>query len=263
MKRYHYLFITLVLVVGATLISSFGGDDLKTSSGAPPAYTNSPADGQNCSHCMGGSAVAVNGWITSDIPADGYTPGTTYTITVTAPGVGKKGFEVSPQDPSGNLIGTLIAGTGNKLVGVNKYVTHSSAVITNPAVWNFQWKAPDPGEGDVTFYGSVAVTKTQTKTTTLTVPQSTVTVPIKGLTNLKLYPNPCAEKVNLAYNLANETPVKVALYSIDGKHLQTVSDGIQNAGRQTAQISINQPAGFYLLQITTDKGQKSIRVMKE
>ena len=86
------------------VMAGFGGGELKNSTGAPPQNTNSPGDGQNCSHCMGGTATAVTGWITSDVPASGYIPGSTYTITVTVPGTGKKGFEVSPQDVTGNLI---------------------------------------------------------------------------------------------------------------------------------------------------------------
>lgn len=263
MKKIQYLLLTLVLIGVATFLSSYGGDDLKNSSGAPPGYTNSPADGQNCSHCMGGSAFAVNNWITSDIPADGYTPGQTYTITVTAPGAGRKGFEVSPQDVSGNLIGFLTAGTGTKLVGGGTYITHSAAKTSNPAIWTFQWTAPDPGDGDVTFYGSIAVTQSQTKTTTLTVSQSTVSLPIKGVTNLKLFPNPISEKVNLNYTLEKQENVSITLYSLDGKLLQTLFEGNQNAGYQGNQFVIDQPTGFYLIQIKTDEGQKTMRVLKQ
>ncbi|MFA4851729.1 MAG: hypothetical protein WC599_04345, partial [Bacteroidales bacterium] len=43
---------------------------------APPKYTGSPGDAQDCTSggCHNGSPSIVTGWITSDIPAAGYTP---------------------------------------------------------------------------------------------------------------------------------------------------------------------------------------------
>ena len=262
MKKYPYLFSSFGLIIIVVLLTAFGGGELKYSSGAPPGYTNSPADVYNCTHCMGGSAVPVIGWITSDVPVSGYIAGTTYTITVTATGSGKKGFEVSPQDSAGNLIGTLIAGTGNKLVGTGKYVTHSSTLNSNPATWHFQWKAPDPGVGDVIFYGSVAVTQNATKTTTLTVSQSTVGISSLELTNVKLYPNPCIDKVNLSFSLNTATPVTIDLLSLDGKVIKTLVSENSTTGDHSYQFGLDQPAGLYLLQIRTSGGTKMLHLVK-
>ena len=110
MKKLHYIFLPVLLILFVLLMTGFGGNSLKNSSGAPAGNTNSPADGQNCSHCMGGTAVPVTGWITSDVPSTGYLPGNTYTITVTATGTGNKGFQVSPQDVAGNLMPGLSIG---------------------------------------------------------------------------------------------------------------------------------------------------------
>ena len=47
------LFILMAGLVGlAFLFASFSEYDGLYSTGAPPGYTNSPHDGQNCSHCM-------------------------------------------------------------------------------------------------------------------------------------------------------------------------------------------------------------------
>ena len=137
--------------------------------GSPAAKTGSPGDGSNCTSCHGGSAATVTGWITSNIPGAGYTPGSTYTITVSVTGSGNHGFEVSPQNVPGALLGTLIAGSGNKLVGSGKYVTQSSSQSGNPQTWTFQWVAPAAGTGLVTFYGAFCVTKSNTKLSTLAV----------------------------------------------------------------------------------------------
>ncbi|MBU3675748.1 MAG: hypothetical protein FGM54_00995, partial [Chitinophagaceae bacterium] len=82
----------------------------------------------------------------------GYVPGTNYTITVSiAGGTARKGFQVSPQNASGVLMGTLTAGTGNRVVS-SKYVTHTSAKTSNPGTWTFTWTAPATGANPVVFF---------------------------------------------------------------------------------------------------------------
>lgn len=147
--------------------------------GAPPAKTGSPGDGSNCTECHGGTATSVTGWITSNIPAGGYTPGQTYQITATnqLTGTGKFGFEVSPQNAAGTLLGTLVAGTNSQLVGSNKYVTHTNANTTVSA-WTFNWTAPAAGTGTVTFYGAFAKGKPgPVRLSTLVVNELTVSPP--------------------------------------------------------------------------------------
>jgi hypothetical protein len=173
MKKPIFLLAFPLLAGMIFFFSSYGVDECDYPSGAPAGYTDSPGDGKNCTQCHGGSASPVTGWITSDIPAAGYTTGTTYNITVTVSGSGHKGFEVSPQNVTGDQLGTLIAGTGSHLTGGNKYVTHNSDPTSNPATWTFQWTAPSAGTGEVTFYGAFAVSKNTTKTSTLLVSENT------------------------------------------------------------------------------------------
>jgi hypothetical protein len=174
MKKWLFLLLIPAVAAAMLLLSSYSGDECDYPSGAPAGYTGSPGDGNDCTSCHGGSSTPVTDWITSDIPAEGYTAGTTYNITVTVTGTGKKGFEVSPQNLSGTQLGTLIAGTGSHLTGGTKYVTQNSASNSNPATWTFEWTAPAAGTGDVTFYGAFAVSKSSTKTSSLTVAENAV-----------------------------------------------------------------------------------------
>jgi hypothetical protein len=169
MKKRIPLFIPAILGI-ALLVTAFGGvENSDRPNGSPGGYTGSPGDGRNCTDCHGGSASNVTGWITSNIPADGYTPGATYTITATATGTGNKGFEISPQTLAGGLLGSLTPGSGNKLCNSNKAITHSAAVGGSSATWTFSWTAPAAGTGSVTFYGAFVVTKPVTKLTTMVV----------------------------------------------------------------------------------------------
>jgi hypothetical protein len=145
--------------------------------GAPAGYTGSPGDGQNCTGCHLGSASVSSGIITSTVPVSGYVGGTSYTVTVTLTGTGNKGFEISPQDAAGSLKGTLIAGSGQHLTGSGKYITHSTYITSNPAVWTFQWTAPIAGSGDVTLYGAFVNGKLNTILSTLILNDASITGP--------------------------------------------------------------------------------------
>ncbi|MEI6900257.1 MAG: choice-of-anchor V domain-containing protein [Bacteroidota bacterium] len=253
MKKHLPFLIPIALISFVVIFAGFEPGNMDTSNGAPPGYTNSPADGMNCTHCMGGSAVPVTGWITSDIPTDGYYPDSTYTITVTATGSGKKGFEVSPQDLSGTLIGTLTAGTGSKLVGVNKYITHSAAQSANPYIWTFNWKAPTAGVGDVTFYGSIIVSKLNTKTTTLTVPQSTVGVKQITSKSFSIFPNPVHDRLSISFLNPSEGVVKMQLVNLNGQTVRTLLNESLAAGEVNRSFSNDLPAGVYLLKLKSGK----------
>ncbi len=147
------IFVTVTLTFISTLTTSYP-------TGAPAAVANDPSSGAiNCTDCHSGTATAVTGWITSNIPSSGYVPGTTYTITGTVTSAGKTifGFEISPQNPNGVLVGslTITNATATKIVST-KYVTHTQAgsAGTNTRSWSFNWTAPTTGAGPVTFYGS-------------------------------------------------------------------------------------------------------------
>lgn len=152
--RVNLIYFLLITVVAGIVFESFSGSTgLKYPTGAPAGYTGSPGDGQNCTSCHGGTPNITSGIITTDIPATGYVAGLTYNISISFSGTGKKGFELSPQKPSGEQVVTLIAGTGSQTLMNGKYITHTQASNATTATWNFQWQAPaQPGSGPVTFY---------------------------------------------------------------------------------------------------------------
>ncbi len=244
----------LSILVAFTLFVAFSGNNLKYPQGAPAGYTGSPADAKNCTDCHNGSATSVTGWITSDVPADGYTPGVTYNITVTVSGSGAKGFEVSPQATDGTLLGTLIAGTGSKLVGTGgKYVTQTSSSSANPKTWTFKWQAPGAGTGSVTFYGAFTVSKPVTKLSTLVIPEkvNTSIVELKEL-SFRLYPNPARDLVELSYTLRERETIKIEILNTTGTLIKSWRTENQEAGDQVQSIYFGGtvPPGLYLVRLT-------------
>ena len=105
MKNYFYF---LIAIAGMFFLLTSGTEN---SGGSQGGKTGSPGDGgATCTNCHSGTATAQEGWITSNIPAEGYTPGETYTITATGThnGVGKFGFEVTAEDNADAKTGTFV-----------------------------------------------------------------------------------------------------------------------------------------------------------
>ena len=252
MKRKLYI---IILVVVSGLIGLLSLSNSKSPDGSPAGNTGSPGDGQSCTHCHGGTAAVLPNMINSNIPLGGYVPGSTYTMVVTVPGTGNenKGFEVSPQNASGTLLGTLTAGSGSKLVGSNKYMTQSSPQTTNPGVWTFSWKAPTAGTGAVTFYGALVAGFSHVFTTSLTVQESTVGINeiVKSFDNLDIYPNPLVDRINITYNVNKSSFVKANIFSYDGKIVANLINEYHAAGNYKKSFSLPEQMmnGLYFVRI--------------
>lgn len=227
------LLITTLLGISIFIVVSSLNTIDANSSLAPNGHTGSPADnsGKTCatSGCHAGSASATIGVLTSDIPVDGYVPGTTYNFTVSMQGASAYGFSVSPQTPlSSTGKGSLIAGTGTSVS--TKYVRHSPKKTGASATWNFQWTAPT-GANDttVTFYGAFNFADNKgnssgdiikTENITYKVKKSNVGIEEKSTITVSVFPNP----TNTFLNIKTDSELKNALlYSLDGKLVRAVS----------------------------------------
>jgi hypothetical protein len=161
--KYKILF-SIVSIVCVFIVVNGDQSALGMSAGAPQGCSGAPSDQVTCknSGCHNGSPITtVSGWITSTIPVGGYTPGVAYTITATASynGLNKFGFEITPEDAQGNMLGTLVnTSPQTQILFGNKYITHTSSGNSNPnsKTWTFNWIAPPSGSGPLKFYGTFA-----------------------------------------------------------------------------------------------------------
>ncbi|MCX6270801.1 MAG: T9SS type A sorting domain-containing protein [Bacteroidetes bacterium] len=259
MKRSTY-FITFLLpslLLAAFIFSAY-------TSGAPSGYSGSPFDGKSCTYCHSGTATTVTGWISSNIPASGYVPGTTYQITASngLTGSGKLGFEVSPQNAAGTLLGTLAAGTGSKLVGSGKYITQMSATSSTSS-WTFSWTAPVAGTGNVTFYGAFARNKPgPVSVTTYTVSESTTGIDGANTSTagLLVYPNPAREVIHIQLPDAASGGVSVHLFNMAGQQMQVTSQlSSNNMVLETSSL----PKGMYLLYVVSGDSKVTKKIVVE
>jgi len=261
MMRKNYikaLFIGCIITIVSQTIQS-------TPTGAPEGRTGSPADGSTCTSCHGGTANPQDNIITSNIPTEGYTPGQTYTITVTLAGASeRKGFQVSPQKSDGTVLGTLAAGS-NSRVQSNKWITHSSALRSSPAVWTFNWTAPVAGSGAVTFYGAFAVSQANTLTDQLLVAEKATTgITENGVVSkFSLYPNPVVNStINISYTLKTNANVTTNLVDLTGKTVVVLDNRYILSGKQEFNYQIPDiNNGVYFLQLISGDKCLTRRIM--
>src|ERR1051325_780196 len=227
MKKTLLVLFAIISIVSLMAFTSGGGNDPMDSSGGPAGYAGDPAGGgKTCGSgggCHTGHPVGtLTGVITSNIPAAGYSPNTTYTITANfvRPGHTKFGFQITPQNSSGTKLGTLaITSSQTKLVGTSKYVTHTSTGTSGSGskTWSFNWLSPATGQGPVTFYGVFNATNNNGNDTgdsifkcTLNVTENTTAVQNLGLTDFHFtsYPNPTTDNLTIEFTLDNSSAVE-------------------------------------------------------
>ena len=259
--RRIFLLPVLFCLVSITFLS-FSDKDPKYPNGSPGGYTGSPADGQSCTACHG-SATNISNVITSNVPASGYVAGTQYTMTITLPGSGKKGFEVSPQSLSGALLGTLAAGTGSKLTNGGKALTQTTNLSANPAIWTFTWTAPAAGTGPVTFYGAYCIGEPNIKLNTFVVPEFAVGINEGVLNSLKLYPIPAHDMINVTYSLNSQQSLSITLYDCLGKQHKLMNGITGTSGNHNEHIALpeNLAPGLYYLHISTPQKTTTSKII--
>lgn len=257
-----------LLIVGGALalfvaVDSVYNKAFTWSAQSPDGKTNSPGDGGNCTDCHAGVAVPTPNLIQSDVPSSGYVPGETYTIGCgISSGHSKYGFQISPQDASGNLLGTLTAGTGSKVTS-DKYVTHDNPFSGSVAVWSFQWTAPAAGTGDVTFYGSFLgandngnPTGDQVLTSTLVVSEDESAGVFDQAENpLKVYPTQVDDRLSID----NANGGKYIIYSLEGKKMR--EGDVDQKHFVVDQIDL--AAGMYLVEVELEGDKKIVKILKK
>ena len=270
------LFTTALFAVLAISLSTINSSYSRPE-GAPFGNSGAPADNNNTcarSGCHSGSASPRAGMITSNIPSSGYIPGETYEITVSIEqaGIAKWGFQISPQNLSGAVQGTLILTdpTRTRFIGSgNKYITQTTAGnsgAVNSTSWSFNWTAPAVGSGLVSFYGAVmaangngSTSGDQVFTDVLQIEED-LTISIDDLNNSIshiVYPNPLEGNVLTLKGF--EINSNVLIRDLQGR----VFSNIQIESSEDFNVVLNDlPKGVYFVQATNSEQSKAVRFIK-
>ena len=212
MKKIYTL--SFILVPAIALVFAF-------TNGPAAGYTGSPLDGLDCTDCHApGPATTVVGWITTNIPPIGYTPGDTYTIILSTPdaNTSKMGFQITAETVAAKAGAWIITNATRTQLKGSSAVTHTAAgtdPIGIPNSWTMDWVAPVAGTGTLSFFAAVNASNSsgtntgdQIYVTLLSVNESNVGIAENfdravGV----IYPNPATENINL--NLPLHSQVKV------------------------------------------------------
>lgn len=271
------IFLTIGVLPVVILLQSFGTIGFGKKEGTEPGYTGSPGDTlKNCTACHGGTATNVEGWITSNIPATGYVPGNTYTVTATnTESEGTRfGFQVSPQSITGNLLGKIVVTdtSATQLVGEEKYITYTAKGVDGSGFrsWSFDWIAPPQGTRDVVFYGAFNSNfnghKDGDKTflSSLKVyEQGTVGLSPteKTIKSFSVYPNPVSYQLSIELDLEKASNVTLDLMDLTGRRVASLFSE-KLIGSVTKQINLNTiPNGNYLVYLVVDGNSSSKKIV--
>lgn len=227
--------------------------------GGRAGNTGSPGENR-CNECHGGNPLNSGGLMTiaSDVPNNQYTPGQTYTITVT---VAKDGFPifgmgVEALTASNTNAGTFIITNATETQTltapngrVNVVHKLNGGLNLGSKTFTFQWTAPMSGTGAVTFYGSGIAGNNNnndngdfvyTATLALTEMVSSIS-PAFHAENIRLYPNPANDWLNVETDLTNLKSIVVV--DMNGR---VVAD--YDADALTSVFVKPLPAGLYFIQ---------------
>ncbi len=261
MKRFYFLLISAAAVVAAIVLNA-------SSSGSPGGKTGSPGDsGATCTQCHAGTATNHDGLISTNIPADGYLMGETYTISATIENAAlvKAGFELTAEDANGNKIGTFsVNGDQVQLANGGKSVGHTSqgnTVTGGQKVWTFNWTAPDENVSPITFYTAINATNADggtggdmVVTSSETYSLNTISVENHESASIAVYPNPSADGY---INIKDVKDQAIIVFDSQGKIV--AKDFISNNSLQMSTASI--PSGNYHIYFEKDKLTKKVVIL--
>ena len=122
-------------------------------SGGPSGnYANNAPSYNNCTSCHSGAINTGNGAVEIlGLPADGYVPGESYSLTISVTGTHERGycFQMASQTGNNNA-GTFSLGSSSENAELNgNRVQHSTRTISGE--WILEWLAPSSDVGDITF----------------------------------------------------------------------------------------------------------------
>ena len=197
--------------------------------GSPGGRTNSPNDASNCTGCHPGTINSGIGTatITTNIPASGYSIGSTYTITLTGVKASctKFGFEITAENWNSKSGNFMITDNTTKLVNANNAVSHKSSGTSGNTTksWTMDWTPTANSIGNTTFFAALMFSNANSNnngdnvfTTSLLVNEEIV----NGISDNTIQPP-------FTYNSVTktiETERAILVYDISGKLVLTTKE---------------------------------------
>lgn len=269
----------LAVVVFCLSGTFFISADLFFSGGAPSGYTG--ANGVTCaqSGCHSGNALNASGGsvVISGIP-DSYTPGTTYTFSVTithgTANRSKWGFAVKAIGSNNSNVGSFTTTNNNAGLIGDQEIGHVSAPSQSGATYTFnnlRWTAPanpQSTEQTVRFFavGNAANGVGSsgdfiyTSTKTITAQTSNIVESIPEIENWVVMSISNTPTVQIG--MKKSAVLQAALYTLNGQEVSRISARQLASGQHKLQFSTgNLPAGTYLVALMSNNRKETKKLM--
>lgn len=289
MKKQILLF-TACAGLGVLSLSSYetgpaaGGEGNRTPSGTNPTCSGASCHGTNDNASTVQLQLLPVGAGAPVSPGQAYTPSTVYQVVlsgtnVTLPATGKFGFQVTATNSLGANSGAFTI-VGSKVhqvpvSGVN-VVEHGtplgagSTFTTASSDNSFQWVAPGPGAGDVTFSvivnavngNGVADPGDHATTAVYTFPAPTSVSELSQNIRITAYPNPANDRFSLKFEDADKGQYDVAVMDLNGRIVNRQSLNVNSNTASMTFESANWATGVYLVRIMKDGAQRVITLNK-
>jgi len=254
MKRGVVLFFSMSLI--AILLSAF---EVLYTSGCP-YHSGSPADGLTCNSCHFGGLVTPTISITT-IPSlsigNMYSPGTTYTISVSGYGYSYYGFDLEILNSQSSVANSVLDFGNLNTISSSETInfpdpgrTYSDIMHSAPKAssFNFIWTAPLTGTGylycallGINNNGSTSGDHPAFTTMTLS-PIAPLYIHEENendsLFNLSIFPNPCSEYFTISFNMHATSVVQIGLFDIKGLKVYDIMNHETNKGQHKLQINV-------------------------
>ncbi len=236
--------LILVLSLNVSLAMAY-------SSGPPNGRTNAPDEG-NCTAChssfplnSGMGSLSVSGLTGS------YEANQTYDLVVSLadPEASRWGFEFTVIDDEGLAIGSVASLDANTQVtstATRDYAKHTTvgtqSGTPDGVSWTMRWTAPAAGAGDASIYIAAnaangngntsgdliyAISETWTESSVSSAP-----APAFAAAQLQPnFPNPFNPRTTITYELKQSLSVRLSVYSLDGRLVTQLEDGLRSEGQ--------------------------------
>lgn len=198
---------------------------LSSSKTASTGVMGQAAQNLGCGSCHGNSASANTVINVSGIPAAGYTPGTTYpvTMTITNPAMTGAGFDLffTGGAITGNPVGTMLMTAGKEMHHIQRFPMTGAGVYT----CNFNWTAPAVGGLVSLTVAANAVNSNDNNQgdewnkVNFTYSPAPNAVSNVATESVSVYPNPASETFTL--DTKNQAPIsRVLITGLSGQQVE-------------------------------------------
>jgi len=221
--------------------------NLTGSPGGITGYTT----GTGCQNCHTGAGGTTN--LTTNIPAAGITPGTTYTCTLTVASSGRSLFGCNLAVVAGAVKKGTLTATGTRCQVLTNEITHrrNGGAVANTCDFTFNWTAPTTLATGVAFHwsglsanGDGRDTGDQTNVSTATFALAPNAAQEVAEENFQIYPNPSTESVTIKRANSEKSEI-LQVFNLEGQlvYHTTITAGTTTFTFETASFS----KGMYIV----------------